>query len=189
MSDDYDSNLANANFWAQKAVTANEDARLAHNKNRAESIHDGQTIRKLNAEVDSLRAQLADARGALKLYEDHIDSLNKNGFLTTAQVDELLSKPLNEIANGHAAFEANFRKNQLALAEWMVSQRAFKELAIENGLRLGISKETTLSLGLNETPVRVLSNETKHVSAADIPFAQPYLPELLKSALARLHSV
>lgn len=57
------------------------------------------------------------------------------------EYDELLARPMKEIAERHGAFRETYEKQQLLLAEWIISQKAFKELASKYGEKLGLSNE------------------------------------------------
>ncbi len=73
----------------------------------------------------------------------------------------LLTKPMREIANHNLDFKETYHQQQTILGEWMVSQRAFKELAIHLGIEAGRTKEDIVAEGL-ENDVKVLNNETQH---------------------------
>jgi hypothetical protein len=60
----------------------------------------------------------------------------------------LLCKPLAEIAAQHSQFKEAYDAQQLIIADWMVSQKAYKELAIQFGAQLGKSKDEVFSEGL-----------------------------------------
>ncbi|WP_244855870.1 hypothetical protein [Ralstonia mannitolilytica] len=57
----------------------------------------------------------------------------------------LLSKPFAEIAAKDGRFKENYEKQQELLAAWIVSQRAFKEVAMKYGQAMGKSSEEVLS--------------------------------------------
>lgn len=70
----------------------------------------------------------------------------------------LLKKPFEEIAKESVDFSNNYNKHLLRLGEWMVSQKAYKELAIELGEKLNISVEDIKVLAANKE-INVLNNE------------------------------
>lgn len=70
----------------------------------------------------------------------------------------LLTKPMAEIAAKHKVFAETYRLQQEILAEWMVSQKAFKELAIEYGTQLGKTPEEVIQTGLDKE-IDVLENK------------------------------
>lgn len=78
----------------------------------------------------------------------------------------LLAKPMAEIASQNESFKETYRIEQELLADWMVSQKAFKELAIDLGIKLGKTKEEIDKEGL-ENEGKVLNNQTKHENNAD----------------------
>ena len=73
----------------------------------------------------------------------------------------LLAKPMHEIADSNESFRNTYELQQQLLADWMVSQRAFKELAIDLGLQLGKTKEDILEQGVANKE-KVLNNQTDH---------------------------
>ena len=78
----------------------------------------------------------------------------------------LLSKPMAEIASQNESFRATYNLQLQGLASWMVSQRAFKELAIDFGIQLGKSKEETVKEG-HGNKAKVYGNTTKHGNNLD----------------------
>lgn len=78
----------------------------------------------------------------------------------------LLTRPLAEIAQKNRPFRATYNAQLELLAGWMVSQRSFKELAIDLGMRLGMSKDDVVNQGLAGKEA-VLNNRTKHGNNAD----------------------
>ena len=58
---------------------------------------------------------------------------------------DLLAKPFAEIAAQDGRFRDNYEKQQEMLADWVASQRAFKELAMKFGQQLGKSREEIIS--------------------------------------------
>ena len=66
------------------------------------------------------------------------------------EVDEyrkLLCKPMLEIANQNRNFKATYEAQMQIMAEWMVSQKAFKELAIQFGFENGLNKDQVIQMG------------------------------------------
>jgi hypothetical protein len=62
----------------------------------------------------------------------------------------LLSKPFAEIAHVNPDFKKQYEEQQLTIADWMVSQKAFKELAIQFGSQLGKSKDQVVKEGMDK---------------------------------------
>lgn len=57
------------------------------------------------------------------------------------EYEELLAKPMAEIAAKDGRFRETYEKQQELLASWIVSQRAFKELAMKYGALAGKTRE------------------------------------------------
>ena len=91
---------------------------------------------------------------------------------------KLLSRPLAEIANFDHNFKRAYDAQQELLADWMVSQKAFKEIAIKFGLQLGKTKEEVLAEGL-ATEENVLNNTTVFDNnAEDSSIISPHIDNL-----------
>lgn len=73
---------------------------------------------------------------------------------------ELLSKPMEEIARQNGAFKETYMKQQELLAQWMLSQRAFKEIAMQYGQKLGKTPEQVVAEG-EATKEAVKNNTTQ----------------------------
>ncbi len=73
---------------------------------------------------------------------------------------KLLSRPLAEIANFDHNFKRAYEAQQELLANWMVSQKAYKEIAIKFGLQLGKTKEEIINES-TATKEKVLNNTTE----------------------------
>ena len=66
------------------------------------------------------------------------------------KVDEyeaLLCKPMLEISQQNGDFNANYKAQMQLLADRMVSQKAFKELAIQFGFENGLNKDQVIQMG------------------------------------------
>lgn len=70
----------------------------------------------------------------------------------------LFKLPFNEISEKNPDFQANYEKHVLRLGEWMVSQKAYKELAIQFGEALGKGLEEIKILAA-EKEISVLNND------------------------------
>lgn len=67
------------------------------------------------------------------------------------------------------------------MAQWIVSQKAFKELAIEFGEQLGIDSESVRDRGLEkELSVLECKNNPSHNTNADSDFLKVHAPALKK---------
>ena len=59
----------------------------------------------------------------------------------------LLAKPMAEIAAENHKFKETYEKQMELLADWMVSQKAFKELAIQFGIEKGLTPNEVIQMG------------------------------------------
>lgn len=73
----------------------------------------------------------------------------------------LLSKPMREIAEVNQDFEATYDMQQAIIGEWMVSQRAFRELSIKLGLQQGMTIKDVIYEGISNES-KVLNNLTEY---------------------------
>ena len=104
-----------------------------------------------------IRANKLGSNSYIEDLEDDNDKLKaENQFYK-----DLLTKPMLEIAKINGDFEKTYDEQQVILGEWVVSQRAFKELAIKYGIETGKTKEEVIKEG-KETEVKVLNNETDY---------------------------
>lgn len=134
---------------------------------------------------DQLAIAQAGSKGMRKQDQETINAL-QNGIDNAARERDfyknLLSKPMAEIAQHNNEFKATLIIQQQLLANWMVSQRAFKELAIDFGIQLGKTKEEVVKEGISNKE-KVLNNKAKHGNnASDDKFIESY-SESLKSKI------
>nr|WP_288119021.1 hypothetical protein [Thiomonas sp.] len=100
-----------------------------------------------------------------------------------AYYKQLLSKPMEEIAAQNGDFKATFEKQQEIIADWIVSQKAFRELAIDLGEEFGVSKEA-MRKKLSEKFKAVLTDNTKHGNNASENTGDNVLVELTEKTIA-----
>lgn len=100
-----------------------------------------QDLKKKNEAIGDAnhRAGMAEAAGSFakkeaKRYQEERDFYK-----------DLLAKPFAEIAAHDGRFRETYEKQQEMLAEWVASQRAFKELAMKFGQQLGKSREEIIA--------------------------------------------
>ena len=90
----------------------------------------------------------------------------------------LLAKPMVEIASKNENFKETYKIQQELLANWMVSQKAFKELAIDFGIQLGKTKEEIIFDAV-ENKNAVLNNKTKYDN--NVEGSEIITPEIIES--------
>lgn len=90
----------------------------------------------------------------------YIREVKKESEETEEYYRGLLSKPMNEIAKHNGNFKETYEKQQVLLADWIVSQKAFREVAMKYGTKEGKTKEEINEEGL-ETKQKVLLNQSE----------------------------
>lgn len=97
------------------------------------------------------------------LIEENDELLEKNKKLEAENLfyKNLLTKPMHEIAHVNSDFKKTYEEQQVILGEWMVSQRAFREIAMSLGFNAGISREDIINEGIANEKI-VLNNQTKY---------------------------
>lgn len=93
----------------------------------------------------------------------------------------LLTKPMREIAELNKDFEQTYDMQQEILGNWIVSQRAFREIAVKYGIKSGEAKEDIIAEGI-ATKEKVLNNETEYGNnfqeGEDDSWAKFYAPKI-----------
>lgn len=119
---------------------------------------------KLLIKLNNTEAQLAKAQAEAEFYKN------------------LLSKPMAEIAEHNNNFKTAYETQRELMASWIVSQKAFKEVAIDLGIESGKTKEEVIEMA-KEAKGDVLNNETEHGNNADTEkFLDPYI-QILKNKM------
>lgn len=176
------------NFWQGEAhKNAHERAEAAKKAHEA-------TMGKIDAEK-----KVQEVTADIKNYEEESDYLvdlgeklliklnNTKAQLAKAEAEaefykKLLSKPMAEIAQYNGDFKAAYEAQREMMANWIVSQKAFKEAATDLGIQAGKTKEDVIELG-KQAKEDVLNNTTKHGNnAEDLDFLNPYV-EILKAKM------
>ncbi len=92
----------------------------------------------------------------------------------------LLCKPMLEIAQANGDFKKTYEEQMAFVADWMVSQKAFQELAIELGEKQGMSVEEIITKAETKTDgVLNKEHEESHGTNAD-PFISYYFKKKKK---------
>lgn len=101
-------------------------------------------------------------------HEQVLRDISQAGTVSKSQLEEkekeiqrykdLLAKPMIEIAEQSGAFKETYEEQQNLLAKWIVSQRAFKDIAMKYGQMAGKTPEEIQS-ELSEATKKVLNNE------------------------------
>lgn len=124
------------------------------------------------------------------LLEKNIGLYNKALDLQ-AEVDEyklLLCKPMAEIASKHGNFQETYEQQMELIVNWMVSQKAFKEIAIQFGLEKGLTADEVIEIG-HEKRLAVLDNQNNpehKTNASDVPAIVARIPKLKRQVKGKV---
>ena len=94
--------------------------------------------------IDRQGRALDDMSDALRDAKDDVSRAKAGAEFQRNRANELealLSKPMSEIAAKNGRFRETYDKQQEMLASWIVSQCAFKELAMKYGALAGKTRE------------------------------------------------
>ncbi|MDP1521665.1 MAG: hypothetical protein Q8M10_00775 [Methylotenera sp.] len=157
----------NTNYWRNQAGTEADNLQREKEKARREKEELAEQQQRDQARqssnVNYLQAKLSDAEKEIEYYKN------------------LLTKPMLEIAKVNQDFEKTYQEQQIILGEWMVSQRAFKELAIKLGIEAGMTKDDVMK-SHSENKEKVLNNQTEHgnnfVNSNEDEWAMFYAPKI-----------
>lgn len=137
----------NTNYWRNQAGTEADNLQREKEKNRKEN----------EAKAEQQQREQFQSTNNLHYLNHKISEQEKE----IEYYKSLLTKPMLEIAKLNGEFEKTYDEQQTILGEWMVSQRAFKELAIKLGIEVGRTKEDVINEGM-DTKAKVLNNQTEH---------------------------
>ncbi|WP_374555174.1 hypothetical protein [Aquitalea pelogenes] len=130
-------------MWEEDYIKKINDARLAHSEFKLN--HSRQQIAEMDQrEKDNkTAAEIIELKNKVKEYED------------------LLSRPMKDIAQKHSGFKKTYDMQQQMLAEWIMGQKAYRETAMQLGMALNMTPEQVQKLAApNYTAV--LENRTQH---------------------------
>ena len=139
----------------QKGVQiANETARIVNSTN----IQQQARLRQNERDLTSSKNKLMYAQQHVRQYEARVEQLEQQLEQQANQYEALLCKPMLEIAQHNGNFKATYEAQMQIMADWMVSQKAFKELAIQFGFDKGLSPEKVIEMGY-DAEIDVLENK------------------------------
>ena len=145
------------NYYADEANGRANAARLNEDMAR----QDLQSQQFQNQSNSELIAMLRNANQALQSQVYRLESDCQQLKVQKDFLDHLLSQPLPEIANHNESFKASYEAQQLVLAKWILSQKAYAETALCIGIQAGKSEADVLAV-YKDSLSSVLANATKH---------------------------
>lgn len=181
-----------ANYWLQQSLINGEKALqqtiatgyAQDQAYRAEknSQHVGENLNIAHHNIAHLKNEL-----------DQAVEINKELFQAAMKYKEeaeyyqkLLTKPMAEIAQANRSFKKTYEAQMELLADWMVSQKAFKELAIQFGIEKGLTPDEIRDMGIKkESDVLLDKHNSSHkTNSSDLTTMQEEVDRLkLKAKL------
>ena len=131
----------------------------------------------LQQQVNNLSASLAGLQDDLKKKTEELEEAEE----TIEFYKNLLCQPLSVIAQKNVNFKKSFEDQEQVLADWMVSQKAFKQLAIELGAKNGLSVEQVVKIG-KDKEIDVLESkhpEGNNTNSNNSSVIRPYIEKLI----------
>ena len=113
------------------------------------------TIKSLQKDLKEKDKLMDDMQQDIEDLEDELTDAQKNK--DQEYYKNLLAKPMREIAEADGNFKKAYEEQMLFMAEWMVSQKAFKEVAIELGEKQGLNSDEVINMGVKKE-IEVLEN-------------------------------
>lgn len=165
------------NYWTQEANARAETARL----NEIDAKRELNAQNFANQTNVDLILQLrnkasAGVEKAKQLETDNIKLASEKEFF-----ENLLSLPMKEIAEKNDQFKETYEAQQLVLAKWILSQKAYAETALQIGIESGKSTEEVQQI-YKENVSSVLANATKHGNNA---VSNPVLKENINKIIKK----
>lgn len=114
-----------------------------------------------NQSNDSLIVQLRNNVTALAEKNRQLQQANEKLERDNAVLESLFTLPMHQMAEKNPRFKASHDAEQLALAKWILSQKAYAETAFQIGMAAGKSAEEVLAI-YKDSVASVLANATKH---------------------------
>lgn len=177
MSNDYFNTNNVNNYWAQQERDIAHSSRL--NEVAARRELDAQKFAN-NSNVD-LILQLRNKTNAASQKSNQLEEDNAKLASEKQFFENLLSLPMKQIAEKSSHFKETYEAQQLALAKWILSQKAYAETALQIGIESGKTTEEVQKI-YNDNIVSVLANVTKHGNDA---IFNPVLKENISKIIKR----
>lgn len=145
------------NHFAQQAKLNEERARLEEISARQEL----EAQKFCNQSNDRLIVELRNNAGALAEKNRQLQQANEKLESDNAFLESLFTLPMHQMAENNPHFKASHDAQQLALAKWILSQKAYAETAFVIGMAAGKSAEEINAI-YKDSVSSVLANATKY---------------------------
>ena len=131
-----------------QAILSNEQRKLSASIAEGVRIQRGTNL-DLEIKNSSLRSRLDESERKLRESQEEVE-----------YYEQLLCKPMLEMARQNGQFKKTYEEQMTIMADWMVSQKAFKELAIEFGWEKGLEPAQVIDMAIDKE-IDVLENKNK----------------------------
>lgn len=157
MTNEYNDPNDPTNYWAQQANHNAHTARLSEIEAQRQ-LEAQKFVNQSNVDlILQLRNNTANTAASVEELRENNEKLeSEKQFL-----ENLLSLPMEEIAEKNEKFKETYEAQQLVLAKWILSQKAYAETAFQIGLDSGKSPEEVQNI-YKENIASVLANATKY---------------------------
>lgn len=152
----------------KKALAKN----IALKEDHDDLLDDVQTLNIINRELVAKNQRIYDK--GIKL-RDELDEYKL-----------LLCKPMSEIAARHGKFNETYEQQMELIATWIVSQKAFKELAIQFGIEKGLSAKEVIDLAAQKK-LDVLDSKNEPSHNTNIAGSKIITPERAEKIKAKMN--
>jgi hypothetical protein len=130
-----------------------ENQRQAELAQAVKDIENRNKVNNLNAKLNVANETIENLQAERDIEEDVSLTIAHHNRILKQEVEyykELLTKPMQVIAQHNGDFKKTYEEQQTLLADWMVSQKAFKELAIQFGVEKGFQPSEVIEMGLDK---------------------------------------
>ncbi len=137
-----------------------ENERQASLARAIKDIENKNKLNKLNDKLSVASETIETLQTEKAMEEDVSLNIAHHNRILKQEVEyykQLLAQPMQVIAEHNGDFKKTYEEQQTLLADWMVSQKAFKELAIQFGSEKGFSPTEVIDIGLDKE-IDVLEN-------------------------------
>lgn len=178
MSNNYFDPTNPFNYWAQES------------SNRANRAETNETLARTELEVQKFSNQsnidlIIQLRNKASSEFERANALKMDNVKLESEkqfFENLLALPMKEIAEKSEHFKETYEAQQLVLAKWILSQKAYAETALQIGVQSGKSPEEVDAL-YKDNISSVLANATQHGNnAVTNPVLKENVNKIIKKA-------
>ena len=165
-----------------------ENERQASLARAVKDIENRNKLNNLNNELNEAQESIANLKSEKQISSQVSSTIAHHNRLLQQEVEyykHLLSQPMQVIAEHNGDFKKTYEEQQTLLADWMVSQKAFKELAIQFGAEKGLDPNEVIEMGLDKE-IDVLENKNESSNKTNFSDSS-HTKERQDSLIAKYH--